>query len=488
MAGVFAALPGECWMKIFESLSARDLWQCLFVSKHWNALATPYHYREISWKWHPIPVRRLFLLIRALLNHPKRTYHIQHVHLVSDQKVAPTQSWEPPMSSTDCTENIIGFEDIMKWAIAIIEHAKFPDAQIWIQELKNGNPYAYVSVLLSQLHNLGSLYLDYSFVWQSGFPGLMLHHAVFSQEETSFSRFNFLSTVDYGGNVRRATIVEDVNENLEEEGYPSCNPRQFLPWFHLPSLQSLSLWARTRKILDGPVTRPDLSQLRRLALVRATLQEDQLPELLSLCTSLEALHLGMAYKWRREIALHNGSAIVHALKSVGGSITNLSFGLEYYPPNELWSWIERGEKDLSVPFYGILNEFPHLRYVEFPIELLVGWSTKPWSNLGSVLPKTIERLCLRGDYEPLVGNGWHERSTLDLVANNVVNRSVDPPELKLIAIRKWKPLYEKRTLAKKRAEVREICQQEGVELQVVCDELSTGLWVDMKPCPGRVIC
>ena len=488
MPGVSAALPRECWMTVFESLPARDLWQCLFVSKYWNALATPYHYREISWTWHPIPVRRLFLLIRAVLNNPKRTSHIQHVHLLSDQKVAPTQFWKSPVCATDNTKDIISFKDIVQWASTIIEHAKFPDGQVWVQELEDGNPYAYVSVLLSQLHDLRSLHLDHSFIWQSGFPGLMLHHALFSLETTSLSKFNFVTDVDYGGNVRRAAIVEDVNENLEEEGYPSCNPGQFLPWFYLPSLQSLSLWARTKKILDAPEDRPDLSQLRHLALIRTTLQEDQLPGLLSLCPSLKVLHLGMAYKWRREIALQNGSAIVQALKSVSGSVTNLSFGLEYYPPNEFWSWLQHGEEDLSTPFYGILNEFPNLHYIEFPITLLVGWSTKPWSDLSSALPKTIERLCLRGDYEPLVENGWHERSILDHVANNVVNWRMNLPELRLVSIRKWKPFYEKRTLEKKRAEVRHICQEEGVELEVVCDDLSTGLWVDTKPCPGRVVC
>lgn len=58
------------------------------------------------------------------------------------------------------------------------------------------------------------------------------------------------------------------------------------------------------------------------------------------------------------------------------------------------------------------------------------------------------------------------------------------PELRLVSIRKWEPFYEKRTLEKERAEVRHICYEEGVELEVVCDDLSTGLWVDSKPCPG----
>lgn len=124
----------------------------------------------------------------------------------------------------------------------------------------------------------------------------MLHHALFSPETTSLSRFEFVTDVDYGGNVRRAAIVEDVSENVEQEGYPLCNPGQFMPWFYLPSLKSLTLWARTKRILNVTDNKPNLSQLQHLALSRATFQEDQLPELLSLRSSLKSLHLGMAYK------------------------------------------------------------------------------------------------------------------------------------------------------------------------------------------------
>lgn len=76
MADISAILPQECWMRIFESLPACDIWQCLLVSKYWNAPATPYQYHEISWTWHPIPIQKVFLLIRALLNHPNA--HISH--------------------------------------------------------------------------------------------------------------------------------------------------------------------------------------------------------------------------------------------------------------------------------------------------------------------------------------------------------------------------------------------------------------------------
>ncbi|KAA8643592.1 uncharacterized protein ATNIH1004_010361 [Aspergillus tanneri] len=307
-------------------------------------------------------------------------------------------------------------------------------------------------------YTIFALHLDYTFIWQSGFPGLMLHHALSSPETTALSRFKFVTDVDYGGNVQRAAIVEDVNKNLEEKGYPLCNPGRFLPWFHHPSLKSLTLWTRAKKILDVPQNRRNLSQLRHLALNRATLREDELPELLSLCSSLKVLRLGMAYKWRREIALQNGSAIVKALKSVSRTVTNLSLGLEYYTPNEFRSWLQNSEEDLSTPFHGILNEFPNLRYVGFSITLPARWST----NLGPALPKTIERLSLRGDYEPLVENGWHERSILDLVASNVVKWRTNLLELELIPIRKWKPFCEKRALEKKRSEVREICEKRGV--------------------------
>lgn len=481
------ALPSECWLQILEDLSPEDLLPLSLVSKSCNGLAVPFLYRNISWDWRPIPARRILLLLRAILQRPERASHIHHVSLLSFQRVLAHRPWDPPICEPGCKEQLAGFKDVLQQAQSIVETAKFTDADAWTQALETGDPYAFVAILLSQLHGLRSLRLDYSFVWMSGFPGLMLRHALFSPAKGSISEFTSLAEVDYGGNVRRATINDDMPEIYDDEGYPSCNPDQFVAWFYLPSLHSLAIWLRTKEGLERPGRRANLAQLRNLVLARATIHEDQVPGLLSSATNLKTLHLGMAYRWGYEVALTNGPAVLQGLNLTRKTVTNLSFGVEYYPPNMGMSWLERGEEELSAPFHGFLTEFSNLRYAEVPINLLVGWSIQSEINLASLLPDTVEQICLRADYGPFDENDWHERTMLDLVRDNVTRLKVHAPRLRRISLRVWNKFWETKLTGQKREEVQDICGREGIHLEMVFDHLSTGLWTETAPPPERKV-
>lgn len=63
-----------------------------------------------------------------------------------------------------------GYRDVVTRAQAIVDEARFPDAAVWKKALQDGDTYAFVAILLSQLHNLCTLRLDFTFVWKSGFP------------------------------------------------------------------------------------------------------------------------------------------------------------------------------------------------------------------------------------------------------------------------------------------------------------------------------
>lgn len=180
---------------------------------------------------------------------------------------------------------------------------------MWILALEIGDPYAFVSNVLSQLHNLRFLALDESFVWQSGFPGLMLCHTLFSSSKP-LSQFQLLTDVDYGANIRRDEISYGDPDIYNAPGCPECNPEHFPIWFYLPALRSLKIWLRTRQGIRLPDRDPDLSRLERLILSRATIQEAQVPSIISLATSLKPLSLGMAYRWGKETALRNGPSII----------------------------------------------------------------------------------------------------------------------------------------------------------------------------------
>jgi len=144
----------------------------------------------------------------------------------------------------DWSAKQLEYSDVVEQAQAIVNKAKFPNAEKWNKALQDGNPYAFVTIILSQLHKLKSLQLDYSFVWMLGLPGLMLRHALFSAplEGGSLSAFDSFIMVDYGGNVRQSELLEEIGDFNDVPGYPTCDSEQFMAWFYLPSIQSLSIW------------------------------------------------------------------------------------------------------------------------------------------------------------------------------------------------------------------------------------------------------
>lgn len=95
------------------------------------------------------------------------------------------------------------------YAQGVVNEARFPVAVAWTRAIELGDPYALVTVLISQFGGLKSLRLDYSFVWIRGYPGIMVRHALFSAPRGVLSSFDALELVDYGGNVRLAAQGRD---------------------------------------------------------------------------------------------------------------------------------------------------------------------------------------------------------------------------------------------------------------------------------------
>lgn len=164
----------------------------------------------------------------------------------------------------------------MEHAVHVVELARFPSPSKWTDALKDGDPYAYGAILLSQLPNLRTLRLDYSFIWQSGFPGLMLKHALFSAPEGTLPRFTDLQVADYGSNAPPAEPF-DMDDALPTHGFPPCDPDQSIAWLYLPSLRSLEIWLRCLKGLDASLLGRhgdeawNLGNLHSLVLARSTI-------------------------------------------------------------------------------------------------------------------------------------------------------------------------------------------------------------------------
>ena len=475
-------LPGECWMRIVDFLPIQDLLSVSRVSNNLHDLAQPLIYRTISWSWDTIPTQRIFRLLRTTLKNPQLTAHIQHVAMLTSPEVKEDDDpWKPLPQDMNWDKESGGFADVVQYAQTVANQAKFPHLEKWSQALQDGDPYALVAILLSQLHNIRSLRLDYSFIL-SGFPGLMLKHALFSDSECMLSNFDSLVTVDYGSNVRIAEYMKEISDIDYVDGYPPCDPDQFMAWFYLPSVKSLAIWLRSMKGVTDLEERSNLDQLKTLLIARASVKESDLLSLLEETTVLQTLHLGMAYRWGDEVALYDSDEILEGLKCVSSTLEKLSLGVEYYPFT-LWEYSISQELDESTrdDFWGFLKQFPKLQSVEVPITMLLNFSADNAPEVASLLPSAVRELCLQWDFCRISGAGWRsERELFEVVRYILAGLGTYTPHLKRITIRLlfWiRSLEEEHGLCfEERVGLQAECARTGVELVIVFDELSPGLW------------
>lgn len=427
-------------------------------------------------------MQSILRLLHTILQHNELALHIQHVKIPCSPGRPYDMAWKAPWHEMDWSAKQLEYSDVVEQAQAIVNKVKFPNAEKWNKALQDGNPYAFVTIILSQLHNLKSFQLDYSFVWMLGFPGLMLRHALFSAplEGGVLSAFNSLRMVDYGGNVRQSEFLEKIGDFNDVPGYPICDSEQFMAWFYLPSIQSLSIWLRsTEGVLNVNPNgqQPKLHQLHTLLLPRTTIDEADVSPLLSKTTSLRTLHLGMAYRWHEQCALQNGPAILEGLSSVSDTVEKLSLALEYYPFMEGYYYFDYTEDpSLRKPFYGFLKQFSKLSSVEVPITLLLGLDPEAADQVGELLPNTLQEICLHWDCSELGSNPWwSQKQLLDIVQYLLNDLESHTPHIKRITIRIMDNKDQKSCL-QEREEVQARCADTGIEMNVVFDELSPGLW------------
>lgn len=223
----------------------------------------------------------------------------------------------------------------------------------------------------------------------------MLKHALFSAPEGLLSKFNDLETVDYGTNVPEPEFISWISEFDKTDSYPRCDPDQFMAWFYLQSVKSLGLWTQSLQGVVPTSQRLHLDQLHTLVLARSTIKEGETPGLLTQTPNLRTLHLGLAYYWGKECPLINGAAILQGLHSVNRTIEVLSFYFEYYPTSLGEYYFDEADAKQREPFRHFLLQFPRLQSVEVPTTMLLGTDPATAVDIRTVLPSTIQQLCLQ---------------------------------------------------------------------------------------------
>lgn len=207
---------------ILDRVSKADIVSVYHVSKGFHSLTMSLIYGNISWPWDIVPMSSILRLLRAILQNRELALCIQHVKILYSPDSPYDRTWKTPWHETDWDMEQWKYIDIIQRAQAIVNEAKFPDAE---------REWVFARRL--------SLFIRHHF------PLLApLRHALFSVPKGTLSIFNYLSMIYYGGNVRQSDYRGDWG-HFYYRCYPSCAPWQFMAWFYLPSVRSLFIWLRS---------------------------------------------------------------------------------------------------------------------------------------------------------------------------------------------------------------------------------------------------
>lgn len=388
--------------------------------------------------------------------------------------------------------------DAVEYAKNIVTRAQFSYPDAWVAAVEHGDPYAFATLFISQLHNLRSLRLDSSFVWMSGFPGLMMWHSMFpgaSVPVDTLSSFSKLELVEYGANYWPPYFDDQLIE-LQKWEYPMRppSPDQFTAMLFLPRLKSLEIWTEKLNGFFDLLERSsgsshNLARVERLVLSQSLVHDEQVEKLLSLTRSVKTVHLGLVYQIQEKTIIEDGEALLRGLMSVRETLEHVSIQIEWWGE---WMDVARAQSGLEgrlQPFHGFLQHFPNLRSVEIPLVMLVGSDDEPRSrrSLVGMLPGRLQRLCLTQNNPSASNAEWSLPRALELVQEFLPYVKRTLPSLEQIVMR---VSYRCEDLHREVVETRRVCRELGLGLDVILmsGDRGPGLWTrsrDFDECrPG----
>ncbi|VUC37275.1 unnamed protein product [Clonostachys rosea] len=454
--------PSELQLAIFALLPLGDLLSLSLVSKSLHTFVEPLLVADIHLEWKKQPEHNLppvAALLRTLFERPYLGQHCLHLRLTGmGFKTQPRGTDEEPPA---LPVSVLSLP-------AAAEHIRLieaPGAVTWLEELQAGAVDALVALLVSLLPNLVSLELGPNFTLESARLGKFLRHAItrVGNRSSWLPKFPSLKHVVFAG---RTNEFRHCNFN---------NAADVLPFFYLPSLQTMSV------SIDNPVTwawphsdnaTPLLpSSLTSLELFR--LRETRLQHLLAPLKSLKKLHWHWFYQ--EYLDSHASTYVValdvmaHALCQVLGTLVELTIEADT-EANELYG----GYEDPDVKTRGSLRGFAQLsqlKLLRIPWAFLVGFSPEEapgkMTHLGASLPSGLEVLILTGELLSVENFDWHDGvivGAIDLLLTEEEASLRLPPTLKRIILPL--PLYVGTLLPELQTRLDELSAQSGIKLEL----------------------
>ncbi|RHZ57476.1 F-box protein [Aspergillus thermomutatus] len=468
-------LPPECLLNVLDNLDSADNLAVSKVSRDLRRWAKPLVFRDILWTYTATPLRRVLLLLEQIFLNAQIAGYVKHLQLTY---TGP--AWVAPVPDIDFQQQATRFAFVTEKAIEFVRRIGLFDTEGYVELLRQGHYYAYATVLISQLFNLRSLELDYTYTLNGGFPGLFLEHALRSSFD-GISKFNRLEILKYGGDVPQAEKLDDEAEEAVAVLPLLGNKDQFAPWFALPKLKHVEMWLRSASGFDAYKDRLAAGELESLVLARSSADAADIKAILGACPKLRRLHLGICYNFERQLPLFDSKELAGALKLLKGRLETLSIGLDTDPSFVGgFSWDQEnssGASTLTDHFLMLFPEFTQLQELEVPMPLLLGWfSNENWADFRQYLPPKMRHVVLRNDLSGFDNYAWDPYGMVFAVDQRVVETKKRIPSLERVTLRVW-ATDPRRPNEDFLAEAADMAQSVGVECDSVVDELGSGLWV-----------
>lgn len=185
----------------------------------------------------------------------------------------------------------------------------------------------------------------------------------------------------------------------------------------------------------------------------------------------------MAYFWGGEghqYPLRNETSMIQAMR-LQSQCEKLSMSLEWYPATCGFYWFDEEDAQFHGPWRGFLKHFRMFVSVEILITLLLGFNLENATNITHFLPNKLQELCLHWDNAGMGRNNWEFESQFRDFISSLLQNLPDLPHLKRVTFRMWVEITLEGEMEEWKS-LQQTCLLFGIELSVVADHLSPGLW------------
>ena len=430
-------LPQEVLRNTSDYLYRRDLLRFSLVSKPIRTVVEPSLYREIDLSWNPqarrsrkhdAPVHRL---LRSIISRPDLAQHIRDLRFRGEKRSfgpqerrdtrkplpvgSPRSLWKSYQKSDLTSAEMTGME-------SLIRSLKLPAEERWLEGLRQGWVDVFVALVISRASNLRDLGLNSDFQRETDLIGILIKEAVSRSPKLCFAA---LESITFGIDIEynRDVVNHDVDLN------------QILPVFSIPSVKSLCM-ALPAKEITWPKDQVPTSSLTSLTLHHSQLSEEMLGQLLRCTPSLRSLDYRSWYniesngRPNREFEeLLDCVKLSASLAHVQETLEDLRICARFIAPQEMFP-----EDETHRPMKGnldSLHKFPHLRNLDIPIVVLLGWtphhddddSLSP--KLRDLFPPSLRNLVLTDDLQEMGQDEWYYPEVIQLFQEALEDQDKD---------------------------------------------------------------